>query len=92
MNRRSFLQRLGIAAAIGATGSALATPRPTRQQLERYYALLWREHHALAKELGIDMFEHDIVLDAGHREATSAALVGPPSSRAIALLTAAGCA
>lgn len=91
MNRRSFIQRLGIVAAVAGTGTAtiaMAAQKPTREQMERYYTLLWREHAALAKEMGVDVFDHAIAHRNGNYEAT--ALNEAPSSRAAAVLMAAG--
>lgn len=93
MNRRFFLQRLGIAAAVAGTGTAtvvMAAQKPTRAQLERYYTLLWCEHQRLAEEMGVDMFDSTIVHKDGNYEATK--LDGPPSSRASGVLMAAGVA
>lgn len=90
LSRRGILTGLSlVGAAAVAPAMAKASKPVTREGLERYYAFLWAEHFAVARELGVEAFDHYVANKSGGDKYYRTHYAGkPPSERMPDHLTA----
>lgn len=94
LTRRLFLRNSAAVSAVAVTAGvpAIADPAlqsPSFEDLTRYYAFVWQEFHALSKEMCVEFCDSFTAHRNGDIDALKA-LERAPSSRALAVLRAAG--
>jgi len=83
--RRTFLRAL-LALGVAAPVIGTAAEPASREQMLRYYSLLWLEFKQVADELGVEMCSAMCLRD--HEELTALLPSAPPSQRAKRILAA----
>jgi len=83
--RRTFLRAL-LALGVAAPVIGTAAEPASREQMLRYYSLLWLEFKEVADELGVEMCSVSCLRD--QKELASLLAAAPPSMRAKKILAA----